>query len=399
MKPLAPTVLVLGGLLALGLAAGGVLHGREASGVQEPGSGPAGLTEDEALEVLEEAWEARARALATELQDEDEAEAFELGEHRLRVKQTRAGNVEWGARSLWISLHGGGRAEAPVNDRKWADQLQLYRPTEGIYVAPRAPTNTWNLWHEAHVDALLDRLIASYVTRHGVDPDRVYLMGYSAGADGVYQLGPRMADRFAAAAAMAGHPSDARPEGLRNLPFGVFVGAEDDAFDRAELARAWGERLDELRADDPGGYEHLVRVYDGKGHWMDGKEREALPWMAGHERDAWPDRVVWIQDDVTVPRMYWLELAEPGDAKRGARVEAEVEGQTIRITRADGVARIALRLRDGLVDLDRPVVVEWCGEEVHRGPVARTRDAIERSLRQRADPRTAATARLVVTAP
>ena len=39
---------------------------------------------------------------------------------------------------------------------------------------------------------------------YGVDSDRVYLMGYSAGGDGVYQVAPRMADRFAAAAMMAG---------------------------------------------------------------------------------------------------------------------------------------------------------------------------------------------------
>ena len=391
MKALATACLVLGGLVGVGLTVGGILHGQEAP--------PAGLTREEAEDALQEAWSARARALAAELQDEDEAEAFELEGRRLRVKQTRAGSVEWGARSLWISLHGGGRAEPSVNNSKWADQLRLYRPTEGIYVAPRAPTDTWDLWHQAHVDALVERLIAAYVTRHGVDPDRVYLMGYSAGADGVYQLAPRMADRFAAASAMAGHPNDACPEGLRNLPFGVFVGAEDDAFDRAELAREWGERLDELRAEDPGGYDHMLRVYGGKGHWMDGKEREALPWMAEQRRDAWPDRVVWIQDDVTRERMYWLEVAEPGDAERGDRVEAEVRGQTIRITRADGVERIALRLRDGLVDLDRAVVVEWLGEEVHRGAVPRTRDAIERSLRQRADPGTAATARLVVEAP
>jgi len=394
MKALATAVIVLGGLVGVGLAVGGVLHGQDA----RPGA-PGGLSREEAEEALAEAWAARAKALAAELQDEDEAEAFELEGRRLRVKQTRAGALEWGERSLWISLHGGGRAEPSVNNSKWADQLQLYRPTEGIYVAPRAPTDTWNLWHQSHVDALVERMIASYVTRHGVDPDRVYLMGYSAGGDGVYQLGPRMADRFAAASAMAGHPNDARPEGLRNLPFGVFVGAEDDAFDRAELAQEWGARLDELREEDPGGYAHVLRVYPGKGHWMDGKEREALAWMAEHRRDPWPERVVWIQDDVTRERMYWLELADAGDARRGARVEAEVEGQTIRVTRADGVDRVALRLRDELVDLDRPVVVEWCGEEVHRGRVDRSRGAIERSLRQRADPGTAATARLVVSAP
>ena len=37
--------------------------------------------------------------------------------------------------------------------------VALYTLDEGIYIAPRAPTNTWNLWHEAHIDPLFARLI------------------------------------------------------------------------------------------------------------------------------------------------------------------------------------------------------------------------------------------------
>jgi len=48
-------------------------------------------------------------------------------------------------------------------------------------VAPRAPANTWDMWHVKWVDDLFDRLIADYVMQRGVDPSRVYLIGYSAG--------------------------------------------------------------------------------------------------------------------------------------------------------------------------------------------------------------------------
>src|SRR5262249_58632623 len=89
----------------------------------------------------------------------------------------------------------------------------LYKLSEGIYVAPRAPTNTWNLWHEGHIDRLFGRLIEDYIALGAIDPDRVYVMGYSAGGDGVYQIGPRLADRWAGAAMMAGHPN---PAALRN---------------------------------------------------------------------------------------------------------------------------------------------------------------------------------------
>jgi predicted peptidase len=91
-----------------------------------------------------------------------------------------------------------------VNDRQYENQKRLYTLSEGIYLAPRAPTNTWNLWHEPHIDRLFTRLIEDLIVLEEVNPDRVYVLGYSAGGDGVYQIGPRMADSWAAAAMMAG---------------------------------------------------------------------------------------------------------------------------------------------------------------------------------------------------
>ena len=54
---------------------------------------------------------------------------------------------------------------------------------------------------------------------HDVNPNRVYIMGRSAGGDGIYQVAPRMADRFAAAAMSAGHPNEASHLCLRNIAF------------------------------------------------------------------------------------------------------------------------------------------------------------------------------------
>lgn len=333
----------------------------------------------------------RARSIQIDRADEIERSAITLGEHTLKYAVRTIGDEPEGGRSLWISLHGGGGAPAEVNDSQWQNQIRLYTPEEGIYVAPRAPTDTWNLWHQGHIDGLFDRLIENMVAQHGVNPDRVYLLGYSAGGDGVYQLAPRMADRFAAASMMAGHPNEARPLGLRNLPFAIFMGSEDAAFDRNTVAERWGDELEALQADDPSGYPHRVTIYEGLGHWMQRRDAEALPWMQQYTRRIWPDRVVWFQDDVVQRRFYWLSV-DAEDAVAGTLVRASVSGQTITITADTPPASLTLRLHDRLLDLDEPVRVILNGEQAFSGRVLRTRGAIESSLMERLDAPGASTA-------
>ncbi len=332
--------------------------------------------------------------LGSTRQSEISQKCFKTGDHKLRFRERRFGRQPDDGYSLWISLHGGGGAPTAVNDRQWKNQIELYEPEEGIYIAPRAPTDTWNLWHQAHVDGLLDRLIETYVAAQNVNPNRVYLLGYSAGGDGVYQLAPRMADRFAAASMMAGHPNESKPLGLRNLPFAIFMGGDDAAYDRNKVAQSWGDQLAALQRDDPQGYPHRVTIYAGLGHWMEGRDKEALPWMAAQTRNPWPSRVVWYQDDVTHTRFYWLEI-EDEDAKKGTTIRAYVTGQTIAIT-SDDVSKITLRLRDALIDLDKPITVTANGKVVYQGHVARTMYAVQQSFSQRYDVPAASTALLTV---
>ena len=337
----------------------------------------------------------RMRTVAAEDRAAVAAKAITIGDKTLRWDARVFGTAPPRGHSLWISLHGGGNAPAAVNDQQWRNQIRLYEPAEGIYLAPRAPTDTWNLWHEAHIDPLLQRLIDAQVAVNGVDPDRVYLMGYSAGGDGVWQLAPRMADRFAAAAMMAGHPGDASLLPLRNLPFAILMGGEDDAYDRNTLAAEKTADLARLHAADPGGYVTMSRIYPGLPHWMNRKDAEAVPWMAGFTRAPWPKRIVWVQDDATSDRFYWLQIGNRADAKPGARIVATVDGQAIALE-GDVPPGLTLRLSDRLLNLDHAVTVSINGNPVFKGKVPRTAGAIRRSLAERADPMSAATATLVL---
>lgn len=297
--------------------------------------------------------------------------------------------------SLWISMHGGGGCPSWVNDEQYENQINLYNPDEGIWVVPRSPTDSWNQWHQEHIDPMFDRIIENYIMVHEINPNRVYILGYSAGGDGVYQLAPRMADRYAAAAMMAGHPNDASPLSLRNLPFAIFVGEKDSEYDRNEMARQWSKKLDDLQKKDPNAYHHYVNICTDMGHWMCGRDSEALSWMAKWARNPWPKKVVWVQDDVTHTRFYWLALPDDVKPKQGQVITAEINGQTISITTSKDIQELILRLSDALIDLDQSITVDVEGQGiVYQGRIARTVKAIENSLRERADPTSVATAYL-----
>lgn len=352
------------------------------------------LTKSEAGELVAKLSVERLEALKTERAAEVGAKSITIGDKTLRWLQKDFGTAPAGKRSLWISMHGGGSAPAAVNDQQWQNQIRLYQPAEGIYLAPRAPTDTWNLWHEAHIDPLFTRLIEDMVAVNGVDPEKVYLMGYSAGGDGVWQLAPRMADRFAAAAMMAGHPNEAQLDGLRNLPFALFVGGADAAYDRNKIVKQRAESLDQLAKDDPGGYIHFFRSYEGLPHWMNGKDAEAVPWMATFTRNPWPKKIVWTQDDVTHDRFYWLEIPK-GTARTAAKILASVSGQDIKLT-GDVPPGTTVWLSDALLDLDQPVRISVNGKTASEGKVLRSAQAIQAAIQARPDATASPTARVVL---
>lgn len=335
----------------------------------------------------------RLTNIAAERKEEFEKKSLKFGDKTLRWKDRVFGKEPAGGHSLWISMHGGGGAPPAVNDQQWSNQVNLYEVPEGIYVAPRAPTDTWNLWHEAHIDPMFQRLIEDYIAFRGVNPDKIHLMGYSAGGDGVWQLAPRMADRFASAAMMAGHPNEASLLGLRNLPFAIFMGGNDAAYDRNKIAAHKTAELDQLAKDDPGGYVHMSRIYEGLGHWMNRKDGEAIPWMAKFQRNTWPKKVVWLQDDITHDRFYWLRISNKDVAKAGQKIIATVSGQTIRID-GDVPTGITLRVSDQLLDLDQAITVIANGKQVFSAKVPRTAAAIRQSLAERADIPAAAVAEI-----
>ena len=266
-------------------------------------------------------------------------------------------------RSLYISLHGGGGAPPALNDSQWRNQWQLYTPDEGVYLCPRPPFNTWDLHFQPLCDRFYDQIIHMMVAFLDVNPDKVYILGYSAGGDGVWRLAPRMADHWAAASMMAGHPGDVSLLNLRNLPFMVWCGENDAAYNRNNECRQRILQLDTLHHNDPNGYIHEGHIVPGKPHWMDRTDTIAIAWMAKFRRNTYPDRIVWIQADVLKPSFYYLSC--PADEmSKGKLIDIHRKGNNFYIEHSD-YSSITISLHPQHINFHKHVNVFYQGRRIY----------------------------------
>jgi hypothetical protein len=179
---------------------------------------------------------------------------------------------------LYIALHGGGGAASPeefetwTNERKedrihsndgaWWDMIKFWYnlgvkqrwesgKLPGMYIAPRGITETWDLHFRPETYWLLQRLIKNLLLPHPpeaesratnpkaqtfVDSNRIYLMGFSAGGDGVYRLSTHLADCFAAVNMSAGHPGGVKLFNLASLPICLQAGEFDNESNLKRMA-------------------------------------------------------------------------------------------------------------------------------------------------------------------
>ena len=194
------------------------------------------------------------------------------GGSELRFLQEIIGEAdENGMYPLYITLHGGGEAEAAFNNDQWIDMFYYYKigVENGIYVSVRGVSDTWDLHFQEETYPLLDALITNLTVTEHADPNRVYLLGFSAGGDGVYQLGPRLADRFAAVNMSSGHPNGVSLVNMANCPICLQTGIRDYYSENARRSvrcAEFAKTLEDYRELFGFGYEHQVWIHVPEGH-------------------------------------------------------------------------------------------------------------------------------------
>ncbi len=283
--------------------------------------------------------------------------------------------------ALFIALHGGGQSDTPrLNDSQWEIMKDYYfgSVTNGIYVCPRGIRDTWNTHFCEESYALYKRLIENMIIFYGADPNRVYLLGYSAGGDGVYQIAPRMADFFAAANMSAGHPNGVSLKNLKNVPFYIQCGENDCAYKRNEETVRYAKDENVTEAFIHRGKGH--QIVDNGGVMQEMADREmkdsnAVRLLEKHVRDCYPEEILWELRYKTENYFYYIG----SEAKTGL-IRARRRGNIFII---EGEAD-RLYLNEKFADFSEPVTVLYNGKEM-RFSVGASKEVRKRTFMRRFD--------------
>jgi dienelactone hydrolase len=311
-------------------------------------------------------------------------------------------NFPDGQRIVLLALHGGGQDSPNINDADFMHMTDMFNADMeaigGVLIATRMPTDTWNGHFVTGVDAVYKKLIACTVAGLNANSNRVYLIGYSAGGDGVYRLGPRMADRWAAVGMYAGHPGDIGADNLRNVFFVGRVGEKDTLFNRAGELIKFQSKLQNLQNKDPRGYAFDVSIVRGKEHGGV-PTSEGLQKMFMVTRNPYPQVIVWKQqrisddDNTLTNHMYWLEIDDPKD---GQYIKAlQTDKQVFLIEKAENLGKVIIKLNQHMVDLKEKIIVNYQGKQIYHDFALTDDQFIARQL-QIFDPNMTFIARVIV---
>ncbi len=291
-------------------------------------------------------------------------------------------------KGLIIGLHGGGEGAGSA-DTGWP-----MKGCMGIY--PQGLLIHGDNWNRVHGEKQILSLIEVAKAQYDIDPDRVYVGGFSMGGTGSWHMAARFPDLLAGAAPhngviMAQPKSQLQtPEevaaiqpglipNVANLPMFFCTGGIDRNCRPGTFLYAWNE-VQKLRAEHEELYEHIRFEYFEKlAHvYGPGLPSRALKYLAERKRDTFPKQIVWefAQDPFPVPdqkdttgrfyknSMYWLYHPEPDD---GMILKAQREGNTIKIDCAFTTTGLTVFLNPEMIDVTKDVVVMLNEKEAYRG--------------------------------
>lgn len=318
-------------------------------------------------------------------------------------------------RPLFICLHGGGqnpKAKSahswPVNTREFQVQISFavkHYTESGLYFIPRMVDDRLGRWKHGYNIEIFERVIRDAVQKHNADPNRIYLMGISQGAYGIYVLAPFMADSLAAANPMTCADDKGHFKNLRNIAFRTDIGELDITYGRITCARNAHAQLEKLKEKNPSDFNHFLGEQKGKGHSINYFLGQS--WIAKFKRNSRPQRISWVAQETFTryrPRFYWIGLPEkPANKKQAWNIEAEINKKNNSISiqfsslgfkskdeeipaQTIKGQKLQVFLDDQVLDLDKNLSIIVNGKELFKGRVERKIETMQKTFQESGDP-------------
>lgn len=297
-----------------------------------------------------------------------------------------------------VYLHGGVGRPAWPRDGSWWPNYRAMADPDAILVFPAS----WNeaMWWEWEQARNLTEILENLKRTYNVDENRVYLLGYSDGASGVWFYAFRRPMPWAAFLAFNGHPgvlnhpaleADGQlyVPNLRHRAMFVVNGELDHLYPSQSI-------IPYLDLFHRGGAEIEFRNQPEHGHdlkWYPRESERIEAFIRDHVRDPYPDHITWeTERSERYARFHWLVIIELGEVEResafdddfnvlaplpqqafvrgkpSGRIELVREGNRI-VVHTRGVRRFKLLLSPEQFDFSRPITVITNGAIRFDGPV------------------------------
>ena len=345
------------------------------------------LLQKDSAGVRQAAWEAFRRAAAPKFAADFASKQVKFESYVSPYIVRRVGTKPAEGWGMVIAMHGGGGAPKELNDSQWHGMATYYndQPQLGgyLYVALRAPNDTWNGFYDDYDYPLVANLIRQFAVSEEMNLNKVYLIGYSHGGYGAFAIGPKEPDRFAAIHSSAAAATDGliSPKTLRNTPFDFTVGEFDNGYDRRKRDEAFDWQIKELRGSRTDIFPVTFEVQAGKQHG-NLADHDQLKKMLPETRNPVPLELTWEETDAVIKDFFWLEDWQPG---KGREIDATCRSNQLTVKVQGGTGPFSVLLDEQLVELGRPLVVEHDGikENVVLKPNLLT---LAQTMQERGDP-------------
>ena len=285
---------------------------------------------------------------------------------------------------LVVDLHRSDTIDPPYLE--WEDVFQRHNAwadENGVIVL--VPHGRFKSWYKGIGMKDVLRCIRMAKERFAVDEDRVYLTGRSMGGGGVWEIGTRSPQLFAAIAPVYGgwddrilkdayqlekltprqrffaecYSSFARAESLLTTPVFLNHGINDTYVNVSHSRLA-------VRMLQRWGYDVRYWEHVGKGHevFSDdqlGHEQALIEWLLTHTRVNNPRQVRIRADDLKSASVHWVRVEQREDPLAFLYVDAEVVAPNFIRVNTENVLALTLSPGAELVDPALPLKVDWNG--------------------------------------